>query len=72
MIKGFRYDGIKLERTLLFDNKKYRLFNDTFINDSLYQLITYYLDENIESNYIQTPYTYTDANIQTVLRLFLF
>jgi len=72
LIRGFSYKDGKLERTLLYDDTKYRVFDSTYITNSLHQLILYYNDENIASNYVNTPYTYTDSNIQTVLRLLLY
>jgi hypothetical protein len=72
LIRGFKYNNGKIERTLIYDDKKYRIFDSTYIIDSLHQLILYYNNENIESNFVTTPYTYTDSNIQTVLRLLLY
>jgi hypothetical protein len=69
---GFRYVNGVLERTMIYDNKKYKEYNDTYITDSLHQLLLYYQDENILSNYITTPYTLTDTNLQTILRNLLF
>jgi hypothetical protein len=69
---GFRYINGLLERTMIYDNKKFREYNDTFVTDSLHQLLLYYQNENILSNYVTTPYTLTDTNIQFVLRNLLF
>ena len=54
----------------IYDDNKYKVFDATYITDSLHQLIRYYGNENIESNYVNTPFTYTDSNIILVL-LFL-